>query len=61
MDPRTQQEQDLAEFKAKLRAELAFKQRIERLRWERDVLAPAVTEYTKQLNRGTTTLLELPE
>jgi hypothetical protein len=61
MDPRTQEEQQLAEYKAMLRAEFAFRQKVERLRWERDTLAPAVAEYTAQLNAGTAKALELPD
>lgn len=61
MDTRTDAEQQLAEFKAMKRAEFAFKQRVERLRWERDELAPAVQKFTRQLTAGTAEALELPE
>ncbi len=60
MDPRTAAEQDLAEFKAMKRAEFAFKQRVERLRWERDELQPAVADFVQQLNAGKAEALELP-
>jgi uncharacterized coiled-coil DUF342 family protein len=61
MDPRTEAEQDLAEFKAMKRAEFAFRQKVERLRWERDELAPAVQEYVEQLNLRTAERVELPK
>ncbi len=61
MDPRSEQEQRLAEYKAMLRAEFAFKQRVERLRWERETLGPAVQKYAHDLLEGVAPALELGE
>jgi hypothetical protein len=54
-------EQALREYVAARRAEFAFKQRIERMRWERDVLAPAVEEVKQQILEGQAPTLELPD
>lgn len=56
-----EQEQQLREFVAVRRAEFALRQKIEKQRWERDVLAPAVTEFKAQITAGTATVLELPD
>lgn len=52
-------EQALREFVAAKRAEFAFRQRIERMRWEKDVLAPAVTDAEQAILAGRTPTLEL--
>lgn len=55
----TEQEQAIREFTAMRRAEFSFRQKIEKQRWERDELVPAVKNYQDQLNRGTAPSLEL--
>ena len=57
----TEQEQRLREFIALKRAEFAFKQRIERQRWEQDTLVPEAQKYERQLQAGTAQALELPD
>lgn len=54
-------EQALREWTAAQRAAFAFKQRIEKQRWERDVLAPAQEELVRQINAGQMPRLELTE
>lgn len=54
-------ERQLREFVALKRAEFAFKQRVERIRWEQESLVPAVRAYEQQLTAGTAEVLELPE
>jgi hypothetical protein len=53
-------EQSLREYVASKRAEFAFRQRIERMRWEKDVLAPAVEERKQDILAGLRPTLELP-
>ena len=53
-------EQDLREWTTAARAAFALRQRIERQRWERDVLAPAQAKLVDQLNAGVSVALELP-
>lgn len=53
-------EQDLREWTTAARAAFALRQRIERQRWERDVLAPAQEKLVRQLNDGVSVTLELP-
>jgi hypothetical protein len=43
------------------RAEFAFKQRIERMRWEATVLAPAVEQVKQDILAGKAPALELPD
>ena len=54
-------EQALREWTAAQRAAFAFKQRIERQRWEREVLAPAQERLVAQINAGQMPRLELTE
>jgi hypothetical protein len=54
-------EQALREFVAAQRAEFSFKQRLERMRWEKEVLAPAVERVEKQILEGQKPVLELPD
>lgn len=55
-----QAEQSLREFVAARRAEFAFKQRVERMRWEASVLAPAVAEVKQEILAGHAPVVELP-
>ena len=57
----TEQEQRLREFIAMKRAEFAFRQRVERLRWEQETLVPATKAYEAALQRGEAPVLELPD
>lgn len=53
---------DVAAFKAKLDAEFAFNQKVDRLRWQREVRDPEVEAYIRQLGSGEAAkVLELVE
>lgn len=54
-------EQALREYVAQQRAQFAFRQRIERMRWEKTVLAPAVADVKQQILEGAVPTLELPD
>lgn len=54
-------EQALREWTTAQRAAFALKQRIERQRWEAEVLAPAQEQVVQQINDGQAPVLELPE
>lgn len=54
-------EQQLREWTTAQKAAFALRQKIERQRWERDVLAPAQARVEAQITAGTATVLELPE
>lgn len=54
-------EQALREWTAAQRAAFALKQRIEKQRWEREVLAPAQEQLVVMLQEGTAPMLTLPE
>lgn len=57
----SESEQELREWTAAARAAFALRQRIERQRWERDVLAPAQAELVNQITAGSSPgPLELP-
>lgn len=45
-------EQALREFVVARKAEFAFRQRIERLRWEKDVLGPEVDQVKQEILDG---------
>lgn len=53
-------EQALREWTTAQRAAFALKQRIERQRWERDVLAPAQAQVVTEIQAGRLPVLELP-
>ncbi len=55
----TPEEQKLREFVAVKRAEYALQQRIDKQRWEQEVLVPAVKDYQRQLKRGKSKRAEL--
>jgi len=55
------EEQALREYVAARRAEFAFKQRVERMRWEKNVLAPDVANVKADLLEGIVPTLELPD
>ena len=57
----TDAEQSLREWTTLMRAEFALKQRIERQRWEREVLAPAQEQIVAAIQAGQQPKLELPE
>lgn len=46
------QEQALREWTTAQRAAFTLKQRVEKQRWERDVLAPAQAKIAAQIGRG---------
>jgi hypothetical protein len=54
-------EQSLREWTGAQRAAFALRQRIERQRWEREVLAPAQAQIVAEINEGQVPVLELPE
>lgn len=54
-------EQALREWTTAQRAAYALRQRVERLRWEREVLAPAQAQISAQITEGRAPVLELPE
>jgi hypothetical protein len=53
-------EQAIREYVAARRAEFSFTQRIERMRWEKNVLAPAVDDVKQEILEGRMPKLELP-
>ena len=55
------EEQALREYVAARRAEFAFKQRVERMRWEKNVLAKDVADVKAELLHGEAPTLELPD
>ena len=57
----TDVEQALREWTTAQRAAFALKQRIEKQRWERDVLAPAQARIVEALQEGQAPVIELPE
>jgi hypothetical protein len=57
----TEAEQALREWTTAQRAAYALKQRIERQRWESDVLAPAQARIVAEIHEGRAPVLELPE
>lgn len=57
----TTEEQAIREFTTLKRAEYAFKQKIEKQRWEQRVLVPAVKAYQDKLTEGTAPNLELAD
>lgn len=54
-------EQALREWTTAQRAAFALKQRVERQRWESEVLAPAQARVVQQITNGNAPVLELPE
>lgn len=54
-------EQALREWTTAQRAAFSLRQRIERQRWEREVLAPAQAELVREITAGQLPVLELPE
>lgn len=54
-------EQALREWTTAQRAAFALKQRVERQRWEAEVLAPAQERVVAQIQEGSAPVLELPE
>jgi hypothetical protein len=59
--PFTDVEQALREWTTAQRAAYALKQRIEKQRWESEVLAPAQATILEEIQLGTAPVLELPE
>lgn len=57
----TDTEQALREWKTAQRAAFALKQRIEKQRWESEVLAPAEARIVAEIQEGRAPVLELPE
>jgi len=58
----TPQEQSFREWVAAQKAEFAFKQKIEKQRWEQDILLPRIAEYQAALAAGESVpVLELPD
>jgi hypothetical protein len=57
----TKQEQELREVLTAKRAEFTFRQKVERQRWEQEVLAPFAAECEKRLARGESIRLELSD
>lgn len=53
-------EQALREWTTAQRAAFTLRQRIEKQRWERDVLAPAQAKIVAEIQAGQMPLLELP-
>lgn len=56
----TDAEQGVREWTTAARAAFALRQRIERQRWERDVLAPAQAKIVTRITAGSSVTLELP-
>lgn len=54
-------EQALREWTTAQRAAFSLKQKIEKQRWEADVLAPAQERIVAEIQRGTSPVIELPE
>ncbi|HET6568927.1 MAG TPA: hypothetical protein VFG50_13255 [Rhodothermales bacterium] len=54
-------EQALREWTTAQRAAFALKQRVERQRWEAEVLAPAQERIVAEIQAGQAPVLELPE
>jgi hypothetical protein len=54
-------EQALREWSTAQRAAFSLKQRIEKQRWESEVLAPAQEQLVAEIQRGQLPVLELPE
>jgi hypothetical protein len=54
-------EQALREWTTAQRAAYSLRQRIERQRWEKDVLAPAQARIVAQITEGSAPVLSLPE
>jgi len=54
-------EQALREWTTAQRAAFALKQRIEKQRWESEVLAPAQERIVHEIQAGEAPVLELPE
>ena len=54
-------EQALREWTAAQRAAFALKQRIEKQRWERDVLAPAQAKIVAEIQQGIMPRITVPE
>lgn len=54
-------EQSLREWTTAQKALFALRQRVERQRWESEVLAPAQQRIVDQITAGGTVTLELPE
>lgn len=54
-------EQALREWTATARAAYRHKQNIERMRWEREVLAPAQERILEHIQAGELTTIELPQ
>lgn len=54
-------EQALREWTTAQRAAFALKQRVEKQRWESEVLAPAQAQIVREIQAGDAPLLELPE
>lgn len=59
--PFTDVEQALREWTTAQRAAYALKQRIEKQRWESEVLAPAQSRVLQEISTGKAPILELPE
>lgn len=57
----TDVEMALREWTTAQRAAFALKQRVEKMRWESDVLAPAQENIVAMINEGSAPVLELPE
>lgn len=54
-------EQALREWTTAQRAAFALKQRIEKQRWESEVLAPAQENIVAMIHEGSAPVLQLPE
>lgn len=54
-------EQALREWSTAQRAAFSLKQRIEKQRWESEILAPAQEALVAEIQRGQMPVLELPE
>lgn len=54
-------EQSLREWTAAQRAAFALRQRVEKQRWENEVLAPAQGEILRLIHEGQAPVLQLPE
>lgn len=54
-------EQSLREWTAAQRAMFSLKQKIEKQRWESEVLAPAQERIVAAIHAGTAPVIELPE
>jgi hypothetical protein len=57
----TDVEQAMREWTTAQRAMFSLRQRIEKQRWESEVLAPAQSAILAQIHEGTAPVLELPE